>query len=138
VAAGGHLVVQDPRPLRQVPGLFADQGSFDIPANYGVGLAYQPSQDWTLALDYQVIQYSGVKSVGTPLAPLLAGQPLGADGPGFGWKDVQVVKLGAAYQWSPALTLRAGYSHATQPVPQSQTFFNILAPGWCRTMPRWA
>jgi len=40
-----------------------------------------------------------------------------------------VVKLGAAYQWSPALTLRAGYSHATQPVPQSQTFFNILAPG---------
>ncbi|WP_374584473.1 OmpP1/FadL family transporter [Ideonella dechloratans] len=111
-------------------GLFADQGSFDIPANYGVGLAYQPSQDWMLALDYQVIQYSGVQSVGTPLAPLLAGQPLGADGgAGFGWKDVQVVKLGAAYQWSPALTLRAGYSHATQPVPQSQTFFNILAPG---------
>ncbi|WP_022980125.1 OmpP1/FadL family transporter [Ideonella sp. B508-1] len=111
-------------------GLFADQGSFDIPANYGVGLAYQPGSDWTLALDYQVIQYSGVKSVGTPLAPLLAGQPLGADGgAGFGWKDVHVVKLGAAYQWSPAVTLRAGYSHASEPVPQSQTFFNILAPG---------
>lgn len=25
--------------------------------------------------------------------------------------------------------LRAGYSHTTQPIPQDQTFLNILAPG---------
>lgn len=111
-------------------GLFADQGGFDIPANYGVGLAYQPTEAWTLAADYQVIQYSRVGAVGNPLSRLAAGVPLGAtDGPGFGWRDVKVIKLGAAYQWQPNLTLRAGYSHATQPVPASETFFNILAPG---------
>lgn len=111
-------------------GLFADGGSFDIPANYGLGLSYQPARNWTIAGDYQVIQYSGVKSVSNPLSQLSTGNLLGsADGPGFGWEDVSVYKLGAIHQWSPSLTLRAGYSHATQPVPKGETFFNILAPG---------
>lgn len=111
-------------------GLFAEQGGFDIPANYGLGVAFQPTQDWTLAADYQVIQYSKVKSVGNPLSKLDEGKLLGsADGPGFGWKDVKVIKLGVIHQWSDQLTLRGGYSHATQPVPEDQTFLNILAPG---------
>ncbi len=112
-------------------GLFAEQGGFDIPANYGVGLAWQPAQSWTLGLDYQVIELSDVKSVGNPLSKLVPGvNQLGdSDGPGFGWKDVKVVKLGVIHQLNDAWTLRAGYSHATQPIPKSETFFNILAPG---------
>lgn len=111
-------------------GLFTDGGSFDIPANYGLGLSYQPARGWTLAADYQVIQYSGVNSVSNPLSQLASGNALGsADGPGFGWRDVTVYKIGAVREWSPQLLLRAGYSHATQAVPSSQTFFNILAPG---------
>lgn len=111
-------------------GLFADDGRFDIPANYGLGLSYQPTKDWTIAADYQVIQYSGVKSVSNPLSKLASGNALGsADGAGFGWEDVTVYKLGVVHELSPALTLRAGYSHATQAVPDDQTFFNILAPG---------
>lgn len=111
-------------------GLFADSGSFDIPANYGVGVSYQPAKDWTLTADYQVIEYSGVKSIALPLSQLFTGNLLGsANGPGFGWKDTSVIKLGGLYQLNSALTLRAGYSHATQPVPPEQTFFNILAPG---------
>ena len=47
----------------------------------------------------------------------------------FGWKDVTVVKIGASYDVSKDLTLRAGYSHSEQPIPNSQTLFNILAPG---------
>ena len=49
--------------------------------------------------------------------------------PGFGWRDARVLKVGAVYRWQPAWTLRAGLSHASQPVPASETFFNILAPG---------
>lgn len=110
-------------------GLFAEQGGFDIPANYGVGLSWQPAADWTFGLDYQVIALSDVKSVGNPLSKF-ATQQLGAsDGPGFGWKDVKVVKLGVIHQLNDAWTLRAGYSHATQPIPKSETFLNILAPG---------
>ena len=111
-------------------GLFAEQGGFDIPANYGVGVSWQPAQNWTLGLDYQVIELSDVKSVGNPLSKFTPTSPLGSsDGPGFGWKDVKVVKLGVIHQLNDAWTLRAGFSHATQPIPKSETFLNVLAPG---------
>ncbi len=111
-------------------GLFADGGRFDIPENYGLGLAWAATPGWTLAADVQTIRYSRVAAVGNPAAPLFAGQKLGsADGPGFGWRDVTVFKIGTQHRLDEALTLRAGYSHARQPVPAGETFFNILAPG---------
>ncbi|XAH23814.1 outer membrane protein transport protein [Xylophilus sp. GW821-FHT01B05] len=111
-------------------GLFANGGRFDVPENYGVGAAWRPSSAWTLGADVQRIRYGQVAAVGNPLGPLLQGVPLGAaGGPGFGWRDITVLKLGAAYQVSSALTLRGGISHSGQPVPSSQTFLNILAPG---------
>jgi long-chain fatty acid transport protein len=112
-------------------GLFADGGSFDIPENYGVGVAYKATQALTLAAEVEEIKYSGVRSVNNPLANLtVLGHPLGStNGGGFGWKDVAVTRLGASYEYSPDLTLRAGYSHGDNPVPADQTFFNILAPG---------
>lgn len=58
------------------------------------------------------------------------GNLLGSDnGPGFGWQDMSVVKFGLDYVVSEQLTLRAGYSDTEQPIPQNETFFNILAPG---------
>ena len=48
-------------------GLFAEQGSFDIPANWGLGVAWKAIPALTLAFDYQRIQYSGVKSIANPL-----------------------------------------------------------------------
>jgi long-chain fatty acid transport protein len=57
------------------------------------------------------------------------GNPLGsANGAGFGWKDVTVVKLGVSYDYTPDVTLRAGFNHSDQAIPSNQTFFNILAP----------
>lgn len=114
-------------------GLFADGGGFDIPENYGVGAAFAASPALTLAADVQHIRYSKVGSVGNSAASLFAGQPLGvANGPGFGWKDVTVLKLGVVHQTRPDLTLRGGVSFATQAVPSGETFFNILAPGVVR------
>jgi long-chain fatty acid transport protein len=48
---------------------------------------------------------------------------------GFGWKDMTTVKLGVQYEASNDWTWRAGYSHGNQPIPESEVFFNILAPG---------
>ena len=110
-------------------GLFADDGDFDIPESFGAGIAWQLNEALTLAADWQRIQYSDIDSVGNPLAPLLSGVPLGvAGGPGFGWEDSEVYKLGTVYTVSDALTLRAGVSHMDQPIPGGETFFNILAP----------
>lgn len=111
-------------------GLFADGGRFDVPENYALGLAIRPASDWTLGADVQTVRYSRVASVGNSLSGLLQGTPLGAaDGPGFGWRNVTVWKLGASHLVSDKLLLRAGLSHARQPVPAGETFFNILAPG---------
>jgi long-chain fatty acid transport protein len=108
-------------------GLFAGQGSFDIPANYGVGIAVKATDATTVSADYKVIQYSGVPAIANTLT---AGGLLGANnGMGFGWQDVKVIKLGVSQVINDAFTVRAGYSHNTQPIPGSQAMFNILAPG---------
>lgn len=113
-------------------GLFAHGGSFDIPENGGLGVAWEVTPALTLSSDYQVIRYSQVAAVGDSAASLFAGQPLGSS-PGFGWRDAKVLKFGAVYKARPDLVLRAGASQSSQVVPASETFFNILAPGVIRT-----
>lgn len=117
--------------LDKYQGLFAEQGNMDIPENYGIGLALKATPKLTVAADVVRINYSGVNSIGYPLANMsVLGNPLGSsNGPGFGWQDMTVVKLGASYALSERLTVRAGYNHGSQPIPSSETFLNILAPG---------
>jgi len=112
-------------------GLFANQGEFDIPENYGVGIALQASPKLTLAADVQQINYSKVAAVGDTADCLFMGAcQLGStNGPGFGWQDTTVYKIGLAYEMKPGTVLRAGYVTLKQPIPANQTFFNILAPG---------
>ncbi|MEO8332591.1 MAG: outer membrane protein transport protein [Gallionella sp.] len=108
-------------------GLFAEQGGFDIPANYGVGVAFKLDNSTTLAADVQTIQYSGVKSIANSGNVL---QPLGSNGgPGFGWKDMTVLKFGASHKYDSNLEVRAGFSTGKQPIPDNETQFNVLAPG---------
>ncbi|MBI1173770.1 MAG: long-chain fatty acid transporter [Sideroxydans sp.] len=110
-------------------GFFAEQGGFDIPANFGFGVAVKATPDVTVAADLERIQYSGVASVGNPLLPNLTTSLLGtAGGAGFGWKDQTILKLGVSYKYQPDLVLRAGYNHGTAVIPSSETFFNIFAP----------
>jgi long-chain fatty acid transport protein len=120
--------------FQKYSGLFADGGSFDIPETYGLGVAVKATKGLTIGLDWQRILYSDVPAVGNPINALFAGVPLGAyDGPGFGWRNISVVKLGGSYALNDTVTLRAGVSKSQQPVPASQTFFNILAPGVIET-----
>jgi len=111
-------------------GLFAEQGDFDIPENYNLGVAWDVTPVVKLAMDYQRINYSGVKSINNPSTNILLGASLGADnGPGFGWQDVDVWKLGVEYKYSQQMTLRAGYNHTDNPIQARDVTFNILAPG---------
>lgn len=118
--------------FKKYEGLFAGQGDFDVPENYGIGIAYRPVPQLALSADVQRIEYGDIKSVANPFSvqSLGAGNIFGSsNGVGFDWDSINVFKLGAVYQYSPALTLRAGYSHSDQPVPASQTLLNVLAPG---------
>jgi long-chain fatty acid transport protein len=108
-------------------GLFAEGGGFDIPENYALGFTYQASSQFQIAMDYQRINYSSVAAIGNPSSNQ---SRLGsASGPGFGWSDVDVFKLGVQWQHSPKLQLRAGYNKSTNPIKSSDVSFNIVAPG---------
>ena len=112
-------------------GLFAEEGRFDIPENYGIGIAVKATPKLTVAADIQQINYGNSKAIANTVNCLFAGTcTLGqTGGAGFGWTDMTAYKLGVSYEHSKDLTLRAGLSTNRQPVKTSQTFFNILAPG---------
>jgi long-chain fatty acid transport protein len=108
-------------------GLFAEQGKFDIPSHYGLGLAWEPDNTWLVAFDYERIKYSDVRSVNNPSTNQA---PLGADnGPGFGWQDINVYRLGVQYRINPTWAVRAGYNRSDNPITSRDVTFNIIAPG---------
>ncbi|HYL90804.1 MAG TPA: outer membrane protein transport protein [Burkholderiales bacterium] len=142
IAVGAAYSTKISGKFDQYKGLFAEQGKFDIPENYNVGLAWKASPALTFALDWQHISYSKVKSVGNPstqpgCAPGFPAGPgtgaacLGASDTsiGFGWGDVNAIKLGVEYQMNERLLLRAGYNHSDNPIQARDVTFNILAPG---------
>ncbi|RDH86149.1 MAG: hypothetical protein DIZ80_01385 [endosymbiont of Galathealinum brachiosum] len=123
--------------------LFAEQGDFDIPENYTIGLAYKVIPDLVVALDIQRINYSDVKSVGNPgpnaadpgdFNPLCPGLDddsckLGGDnGMGFGWVDQTIYKLGVDWSYSEKINLRAGLNYGESPIQSEEVLFNMLAP----------
>jgi long-chain fatty acid transport protein len=116
--------------LDDYAGLFAGAGSFDIPENYALGINVQVTPAVSVAADYSRINYSGVPAIGNPMSNLMLGNPMGSpNGPGFGWSDVNVFKLGVQWQATSTMVLRAGYNHSTNPVKAENVTFNILAPG---------
>ncbi|MBF0272199.1 MAG: outer membrane protein transport protein [Magnetococcales bacterium] len=112
-------------------GLFAEQGDFDIPPTFQIGLAYKPTPAWTALLDMQKLFFSDIRSVGNSNNLLLTpgSISLGTDnGLGFGWRDMTIYKTGVQWKANDDWTLRSGFSLANQVVPGQQALFNILAP----------
>ena len=118
--------------FKKYEGLFADGGDFSIPASVTAGFAWDARKDLTLMMDYQYIWYSSIPSLGNPF-PNGMTQLGGPNGPGFGWGDVGVIKLGASWKQNPQMTWRFGYAYSTNPVPSTGVTINILAPGVVRS-----
>lgn len=120
--------------------LFAENGGFDLPATWTVGIAFKPSDRWALMFDWQEIYFSEVDSVGNPIQNIFTCPTLnpastsfdgclgGKKGAGFGWEDMTVYKFGGSWKYSDHWSFRAGYSITDQPIPKDQMTFNILAP----------
>ena len=118
--------------------LFPGEGYFDMPDSLNLGIAVKATPALTLAADFERINYSGIKSIANPstntgnavAATGFTAGSLGCDScRGFGWSSVNVLKLGAEYQYRPNLVLRAGYNHSDNPIQGRDVTFNIIAPG---------
>lgn len=123
--------------------LFAEQGDFDIPENYGIGIAIKPVKNLVVAADVIRINYNDIASIGNPGPGINPGglgtngvpalvdpsKQLGKDdGMGFGWNNQTVYKLGVNYGVNKRLQVRAGYNYGKSPIPDDQVTFNLLAP----------
>jgi long-chain fatty acid transport protein len=127
-------------------GLFAEGGDFDIPSTYSIGASFDVGATGVIVADVQQINYSDVASISNSISQLTNGScfpsaPIttapvasgagclgGSAGAGFGWDDMTIYKIGYQIDVNNKHTVRVGYSHADQPVPESETLFNVLAP----------
>jgi len=117
--------------FEEYKGLLADEGNFDIPANYDLGFAFNIMPKITFSFDYQNINFSSINAIGN--ASDLAFMPgqilLGTgDGLGFGWEDMRIYKVGVQWQYTTDWVFRAGFSDASDAFPHTQALFNVLAP----------
>ena len=128
----------------QYSGLFPDEGDFDIPENYAIGIAYEYTTASHITFDIQQINYRGVKAFEHegPLASdpakfyPLCNDPNDANecklggslGMGFGWTNQTVFKLGIDYMINDKWIIRGGWAYAEAPIPDDQILFALLAP----------
>lgn len=115
--------------LEEYAGLFPNGGEFDVPAATTAGIAFQASPQTLLAADVQQIAYSEVAAIGNSSLALHTGSAMGSNnGPGFGWGDQTVYKVGVKQQLNDGLALMAGYNYGKSPVKNAETTVNVLAP----------
>ena len=128
--------------FRSYQDLFAQEGSFDIPATTRAGISYAFTDNFAFSFDVEFTEFGGVDSIANPLSSVFSCPTAGAGGMdleacaggqrgfGFGWDDVTVYKFGM--EWSPAsmpnMTVRAGYSTTDQPISSEDVLINIIAP----------
>ncbi len=107
-------------------GLLAEQGGLDIAPYLQYGLAWQANPSLTLLADYQRIYFSKVKAyANSGSAPGRYGDD---NGPGFGWSDLSVLKLGLHYRVDEKITLRFGYSDVhKKPLNQQEIINNLIS-----------
>ena len=89
----------------------------DMPNILQTGFAYDLTNDLTMTLDWQFLQWSEVEASNNDVL----------DG-GFGWEDHNIYKLGFIWQATADLSLRTGYSYGTTPIQEDAIFVNAMAP----------
>ena len=89
-------------------------GRLDVPAQYGVGVAWEPTERLTLAADWLRILWGDIKAMQDPN--------------GFAWRNQPVLRVGAAWALDERWTLRAGASRNHGQIDSSRTVQNLLVP----------
>jgi long-chain fatty acid transport protein len=104
---------------------------FQWPETYGFGLAWDGGGAWSFAGDLKRIRWSdAMRDFNMRFVDDASGMDINVTLP-QNWKDQTVLALGGQYKLSPKLALRAGYNHASNPVPDAT--LNPLFPAIVET-----
>jgi long-chain fatty acid transport protein len=87
----------------------------DTPAIAVVGIGFKPMSNLSFALDGKWVNYADAAGFGTGAGAL-------------GWQNIKVIAAGVELKATPGLTLRAGYNHSDNPIPDKLSFNSIIAP----------
>lgn len=96
--------------------------TFDLPSIISLGIGYTGLERWVFDADFRYVDYadtqgfdrSGFSSTGAIR--------------GLGWRSVYATSVGAQYQLTDSIFLRAGYSYNQDPITNAQSSFNVASP----------
>ncbi len=104
-----------------------------MPAKMGIGFSYRPSSRfvfgadleyvfWSVAFDKMPLKMTG--GTNSNINAMMGSSDIAIDFP-LRWEDTYVIKIGAEFKMSEALTGRLGLVHGKNPVP-SETLFPVF------------
>jgi long-chain fatty acid transport protein len=96
---------------------------FEPPLIASVGAAYTGLDRFLIAADLRYLDFKNSPVVGTAAGFDSAGAVTG-----LGWANIFALALGAQYQATDCLSVRAGYTFNTNPISNANATFNIASP----------
>jgi long-chain fatty acid transport protein len=111
-------------------GLLPNRGDADLPGQFGFGIAYNPTCDLLLSADVIKVfwrdgrwfrdDYVILENVGDEVE-------FGTvNGPGLGWNQQLILKLGLAWNYLECLTLRGGFVYGNSPTVAGNPLNSLL------------
>ncbi len=109
----------------------------DYPQQAAVGIAFHPDKKWLIDFDIKWLNWSGTHDKVTLKGPSNSFDT-NMDSVGdsnqtkleFGWEDQYIYAIGAQYQATDRLALRAGYNYAKAPIDEADVFNNLIFPAY--------
>jgi long-chain fatty acid transport protein len=100
------------------------QASFraDLPLITSVGVGYTGFERWLLAADFRYADFGNARGLGQ------VGYDASGAAIGLGFRSIFAMSLGVQYQLTDSMSLRLGYSFNQDPIPNSQSSFNVASP----------
>ncbi|MDX2038193.1 MAG: outer membrane protein transport protein [Isosphaeraceae bacterium] len=91
----------------------------DVPSILSWGVAYKGIENLLIDVDLRYFDYRNAALWGDSIAS-----------GGLNWKSIFAIAVGGQYRLSDRLTIRGGYLFNENPINESQTLFNVQAPGF--------
>jgi long-chain fatty acid transport protein len=116
--------------FRKYKGLLAEKGQLHFADRYMAGISIDLFDNFTFELDGEHAGWNHIPALHHRIERLLEdGEEFGSeDGPGLGWMDQMIWRMGIEYVYNESISLRAGYQHSRSPIHGSQTLLNMLTP----------
>jgi hypothetical protein len=110
-------------------GVYAEPGSFDIPASANVGVGYALTSDLKLDAGFEQVMYNQISPFTSNALPTRFLVLLGSEiSPAFAWQNLSVYSVGGSWHDPTDGVWSLHYSTREQPLPTSRLLQNALEP----------